>query len=157
ILSPEAGSQALVIWGEARGRGSVTLSASPVDVSEPLREMLFSRVPSIVLTSATLAGDGSFEFVKSRLGGEDAVGLAPDSPFDLQSQAVLYVPKSFPEPRHDSFIPRLVEELRALLAITRGRAFLLFTSYLNLRRVREALDGSVPYPLLAQGEASRHA
>lgn len=157
IISPESASHTLVTWGEARGRGSVALSASPIDVSEPLREMLFTRVPTVVLTSATLAVDGSFEFVKSRLGVEEAVELALESPFEPSRQAVLYVPKNFPEPRHDTFVTRLVNELRELLNITRGRAFLLFTSYLNLRRVRAALEGTVPYPLLAQGDASRHA
>ena len=157
ILSPERSSLMLVTWGEARGRGSVALQASPIDVAEPLKEMLFARVPAVVLTSATLAVDGSFTFVKSRLGVDEAVELALESPFDPVRQAVLYVPRSFPEPRHESYVARLASEIRGLLDITSGRAFLLFTSYQNLRRVREALGTQVPWPLMAQGDASRHA
>jgi ATP-dependent DNA helicase DinG len=157
ILSPADSAMSLVTWGEVRGRGSVALQASPIDVSEPLREMLFSQVPTVVLTSATLAINDSFEFVRSRLGVGKAVELALESPFDPSRQAVLYVPKGFPEPRHEAFIPRLAEELGQLLDITGGRAFILFTSYSNLRRVREAIEPSTPWPLLAQGDASRHA
>ena len=156
ILSPERAPYPLVTWGEARGR-SVSLSASPIDVSVPLREMLFSQVPTVVLTSATLAIGESFEFVKSRLGIDETAELALESPFDLASQAVLYVPKGFPEPRHETFHARFVEQVRELLSITSGRAFILFTSFANLHRTREALTGTVPYPLLAQGDASRRA
>src|SRR5262245_26892121 len=156
ILSPERAAYPLVTWGETRGR-SISLSASPIDVSVPLREMLFSQVPTVVLTSATLAIGESFEFIKRRLGIDDSAELALESPFDLTSQAVLYVPKGFPEPRHETFHARFMEQVRELLSITDGRAFILFTSFANLRRTREALTGTVPYTLLAQGDASRRA
>ncbi len=155
LLSTERAAR-LVTWGEARGR-SIALQASPIDVSGPLREMLFGRIPAVVLTSATLAIDGSFDFVKRRLGVEDAQDLILESPFDPASQAVLYIPRNFPEPRHEAFLPRLTETLRALMEVTSGRAFILFTSFANLRRVREALEGTIPWPLMAQGDASRHA
>ena len=147
---------ALVTWGEARGRG-VTLHVSPIDVSGPLREMLFTRAEAVVLTSATLAIGGSFEFVRTRLGIDEADELSLDSPFDPAAQAVLYVPRKFPEPRDDEFLARLVEQSLQLLRVTSGRAFLLFTSIANLQRAREALADSLPYPLLVQGEATRHA
>ena len=156
ILAPERAPYPLVTWGEARGR-SHALSASPIDVSVPLREMLFSQVPTVVLTSATLAIAESFEFVRSRLGIDETAELALESPFDLASQAVLYVPKGFPEPRHEAFHTRFVEEVRELLSITSGRAFILFTSFAHLRRTRDALTGTVPYPLMAQGDAPRRA
>ncbi len=146
----------MVTWGEARGR-NVILQAAPIDVSAALRQMLFARVPAVVLTSATLAIDGTFDFVKGRLGlRQGTEELILDSPFDLQNQAVLYVPRGFPEPRHETFIPRFAEQVRVLLSITSGRAFLLFTSYANLRRAREALEGTLPWPLMAQGDEARH-
>jgi ATP-dependent DNA helicase DinG len=144
-----------VTWGEVRGR-NVVVRAAPIDVSAALRLMLFARVPAVVLTSATLAIDGTFDFVKGRLGVVDPEELILESPFDLKNQAVLYVPREFPEPRHETFIPRFAEQVRALLSITSGRAFLLFTSYANLRRAREALEGTLPWPLMAQGDAARH-
>jgi ATP-dependent DNA helicase DinG len=156
VFAPERAPYPVVTWGEARGR-SIALSASPIDVSGPLRGMLFSQVPTAVLTSATLAIEGSFSFVRSRLGIDEATDLILESPFDAASQAILYVPRGFPEPRHESFMPRFVEEVRAMLAITSGRAFILFTSFANLRRAREALAGTIPWPLLAQGDAPRRA
>ena len=159
ILKPKEegppGSGPIVTWGERRGRG-LRLHASPIDVSEPLRRMLFSRVPAVILTSATLAIDDSFAFVRRRLGLDEADELILESPFDLARQAVLFVPKRFPEPRDESFAAQFVEVARSLLDVTAGRAFLLFTSFANLRRAHLSLRGSVPYPLLAQGDAPRH-
>ncbi len=154
-----AEDESFVGWGERRGRG-VFLNASPIDVSGPLREMLFDRVESAVLTSATLTVEDSFDFVASRLGltgGRDTTLLSLPSPFDLGSQSVLYVPGSIPDPGSPAFADAALEEILALLDVTRGRAFLLFTSFASLRRTREALEGRVPWPLLSQGEASRHA
>ncbi len=146
----------MVAWGEMRGR-NVTLQASPIDVSGPLREMLFSRTPSVILTSATLTIDRSFAFVRRRLGLDEARELMLESPFDPQRQAVLYVPRNFPEPRHEGFMTEFLEQARALLEVTSGRAFLLFTSYANLERAKQALIRSAPWPIMAQGDAARHA
>jgi ATP-dependent DNA helicase DinG len=161
ILEPERaraapGGAPVVTWGEVRARG-VALQASPIDVSGPLRALLFERVPCAVLTSATLAVRGGFDFVRARLGVDEARELVLESPFDPGRQAVLFLPKKMPEPRHESFMDRYIEQVRALLEITSGRAFLLFTSFGNLRRARGALEGRVPWPLLVQGDASRHA
>jgi ATP-dependent DNA helicase DinG len=161
ILEPERAAKApggspMVTWGEVRGRG-VALQASPIDVSGPLRNLLFDRIPCAILTSATLAVRGGFDFVRARLGIDEAQELVLESPFDPARQAVLFLPKGMPEPRHETFMARYIELVRGLLEITAGRAFLLFTSFSNLRRAREALEGKVPWPLLVQGDATRHA
>ena len=147
--------ESAVFWGERRGRG-VHLAASPIDVSSLLSELLFERVDSAILTSATLSVSGSFEFARSRLGLGRAATLALPSPFDLAMQSILYVPSSIPEPASAGFALAVNDEIRSLLKITDGRAFLLFTSFASMRREREALEGAVPWPLLTQGEASRH-
>jgi len=143
-----------VYFVETRGRG-VFLKAIPIDVSAMLRELLFERVRAAVLTSATLAVDGGFEYIKSRLGIDSAEGLMLASPFDYAEQAVLYVPRGMPDPRSPSFVDRVAREIAALLAHSRGRAFVLFTSYANMSAVAERLAGEVPYPLLIQGEAPK--
>jgi len=145
-----------VFWGERRGRG-IFLTASPIDVSSQLRELLFQRIDAAVLTSATLTVDGSFEFVRERVGLGSASTLSLPSPFDLESQSILYVPASTPEPSDAGFALAVDDEIRSLLAITNGRAFLLFTSIAAMKRERESLEGTVDWPLLMQGEASRHA
>ncbi|MBI3449931.1 MAG: ATP-dependent DNA helicase [Acidobacteria bacterium] len=145
-----------VFWGERRGRG-IFLTASPIDVSSQLRELLFQRIDAAVLTSATLTVDGSFEFVRERVGLGRAATLSLPSPFDLETQSILYVPAATPEPSEAAFAQAVDDQIRSLLAITEGRAFLLFTSLAAMRRERESLEGTVDWPLLMQGEASRHA
>jgi ATP-dependent DNA helicase DinG len=145
----------MVIWGECRGRG-VHLKASPIDVSDSLRELLFDRLDTAVLTSATLSVEDRFDFMASRLGVAEAGTLSLPSPFDLHDQSVLYLPESMPDPASPGFPEAALEEILALLEITRGRAFLLFTSFASLRRTRKDLEGKVPFPLMSQGEASRH-
>jgi len=142
---------------EGRGRAGVILSASPIDVSSLLRERLFESLHASVLTSATLAVEGEFDFFRSRLGLASAETLLVDSPFDPASQAVLYLPPRMPEPRDPGFIPRAVEEILGLLDVTKGRAFLLFTSYANLDRVRVALEQEGSWNLIVQGEGSKVA
>ncbi len=143
-----------VYFVETRGRG-VFLKATPIDVSARLREMLFERVRAAVLTSATLAVDGDFEYLKARLGVEPTQELLLPSPFDYESQAVFYVPRTMPAPQAPSFVDRVADEVVRLLEVSRGRAFVLFTSYANMNAVAERIASRVPFPLLIQGEAPK--
>jgi ATP-dependent DNA helicase DinG len=143
-----------VYFVETRGRG-VFVRATPIDVSERLRELLFDRVRAAVLTSATLAVDGGFAYLKQRLGLPEAHQLLLPSPFDFARQALLYVPRRMPDPRAPAFVERATTEIARLLAISEGRAFVLFTSYAHLNAVAERLAGLVPYPVLLQGEAPK--
>ena len=150
----EAADPAFVYFLEVRGRG-VFLRAAPIDVSAIVREHLLDRHESAVLTSATLTVDGSFDYLRQRLGLSEAHELRLPSEFDYRRQAILYLPPSMPEPRDATFSSAVAAELRALLALTRGRAFVLFTSYANLRQVHDLLAPRVPYPLLVQGSSPR--
>jgi ATP-dependent DNA helicase DinG len=149
-----AEDDAHVYFVETRGRG-VFLRATPIDVAPALRELLFERVRAAVMTSATLAVDGDFEYLKARLGIEPTEELLLPSPFDHASQALLYVPRQMPEPRAPSFPQRVAEEVLGLLELSRGRAFVLFTSYANMNAVAERIAGELPYPILIQGEAPK--
>ena len=145
-----------VFWWERRGRG-VFLEASPIDVSAILRERLFERVETVVLTSATLAVGGTFDFLKRRLGIVNAKEKILDSHFDYPSQALLYTPLSLPDPREPGFAARAAEEVVEVLKATRGRAFVLFTSYQQMRDVYERVRHRLRYPMLLQGMAPRTA
>ncbi|HEY7514168.1 MAG TPA: ATP-dependent DNA helicase, partial [Vicinamibacteria bacterium] len=145
-----------VYFVETRGRG-VFLRATPIDVSERLRELLFERTRAAVLTSATLAVDGRFDYVKDRLGLEASEELILPSPFRFEEQAVLYVPRRMPEPASPAFVDAAAEEVVKLLEESRGRAFVLFTSYANMNAVAERIAGRVEFPLLIQGEAPKAA
>jgi ATP-dependent DNA helicase DinG len=145
-----------VYFVETRGRG-VFLRATPIDVSERLRESLFDRMRSAVLTSATLAVDGRFDYLKARLGLGEARELRLPSPYRYESQAVLYVPRGMPEPQSPVFVERAAAEVERILTVTRGRAFVLFTSHANMNAVAGRVAGRLPYPLLIQGEAPKAA
>jgi ATP-dependent DNA helicase DinG len=145
-----------VFFLELRGRG-VFLRAAPIDVSAVVRELLLDRMQGTVLTSATLAVDGSFEYVRARLGARNARELLLPSEFDFTTQSVLYLPRRMPDPRSPQFLAAAAEEVLELLRCSRGRAFVLFTSYAAMREVRVRIDGRIPYPLLVQGTAPRSA
>jgi ATP-dependent DNA helicase DinG len=130
-----------VAWTELRGR-SVSLGASPVDVSAIMREEVFGRTRAVVLTSATLATDGSFAFTKQRLGVASEVDeLVVPSPFDYPRQAALYTPRTMPDPRDPGFLEAAAEEIVALVELTGGGAFVLTTS---VRAMQELARRCVP-------------
>ena len=143
-----------VYWYERRGRG-VFLAATPIDVSEILREQLFERFDTVVLTSATVAVAGGFDYVKQRLGVLPAKEVVLPHEFDFREQALLYMPRSMPDVRHASFSASAAEEIAKLLEISQGRAFCLFTSYAQMRDVYERVSSKVTFPLLLQGTAPR--
>jgi len=143
-----------VYFAETRGRG-VFLRAMPIDVSGRLKELLFDELRAAVLTSATLAVDGGFAYVKDRLGIEPSDELLLASPFRYEEQALLYVPHGMPEPIAPEFVDRAADEVVRLVELSRGRAFVLFTSYANMNAVAERIAGRVAYPILIQGEAPK--
>ncbi|HET7696397.1 MAG TPA: ATP-dependent DNA helicase [Vicinamibacterales bacterium] len=145
-----------VYYLDIRGRG-VFLRASPIDVSDIVREMLLDRMQATVLTSATLTVDGRFEYVRGRLGIRNAHETRLASEFDYRRQAILYLPKKMPDPRSSEFVAAAGREVVEILKRTDGRAFVLFTSYNNLRQVHEFASTRVPYPMLVQGSAPRSA
>ncbi len=152
----EGRDRTFVYWWERRGRG-IFLEASPIDVSPILREKVFERIRTVVLTSATLSVLSRFDFLKRRLGVQVAREKILESHFDFARQALLYTPLHLPDPREPGFAARAAQEVIALLKVTRGRAFVLFTSYLQMRAVYERVRRSLRYPLILQGTAPRTA
>lgn len=158
----------LVRWLERRGgegRQNIVAHAAPIDISGALREALFERVETTVLTSATLATRDGFDYLRSRLGlaggGLRVRESVHPSPFDYESQAVVVVPTDLPLPfgaqgaAFDEATANVVEDLTAA---SDGGVFVLFTSYRSLQAVarelrRRGLDGI--WPLFVQGEAPR--
>ena len=149
-----AGDPDYVYYVETRGRG-VFLRASPIDVARIVQEALFDRMRATVLTSATLAVDGSFDYVKGRLGIRNAEELRLASEFDYASQALLYLPRRVPSPKAPAFAEAAGREVIEILKRSRGRAFVLFTSYGVLRVVQPLVEMALPYPVLVQGTAPR--
>ncbi len=152
-----------VFWLESRdsgipGRGAIFLRASPIDIAGTLRERLYADCPAVIMTSATLAPGGDFEFARTRLGLPEAEALRLPSPFDYQRQAMLYLPDDLPEPAHPGFLRAALSRIAELIALTEGRAFLLFTSHQRMRQAHQALAPFLQkrHLVLIQGEAPKH-
>ena len=152
----EEDDERYVYWVEKRGRGCF-LQATPIDVSPILSERLFHKVDSVILTSATLAVAGGFDYTEKRLGLAGARGLVVPSHFDYRKQTLLYVPQHLPEPRNPAFSKAAGEEVTRILEYSRGRAFVLFTSYQQMRLVYEQVSFDIEYPTLLQGTGPRTA
>jgi len=150
----ESNERNYVYWFERRGKG-VFLVATPIDVSGILRERLFDAFDTVVLTSATLAVGGRFDFLRQRLGIAAARERVLSHEFDFRRQALLYIPTTMPDVRDARFAPQAAEEIVRLLELTRGRAFCLFTSYSQMNDVFERVRAQVRFPLLVQGTAPR--
>lgn len=145
-----------VFYLEWRGRG-IFLKASPVDVSRVVREFLLDRFETAVFASATLAVDDNFDYIRGRLGIGRARELRLPSEFDYATQTVLYLPQRMPSPKLPAFAPAVAAETVAILERTRGRAFVLFTSYAMLRSVQAVIEASLDFPIFVQGSAPRSA
>jgi len=143
-----------VYWCEKRGRG-VFINATPIDVSGILEENLFAKIQTAVLTSATMTAGGSFDFIRGRLGIGQARKLIVESHFDFKRQAVLYLPRSMPDPRSRDFLDASVDEIVRILEVTSGRAFVLFTSIASMRETYDRVRDLIDYPALIQGQGSK--
>jgi ATP-dependent DNA helicase DinG len=161
--------RSFVYWLERRGRGTF-LRASPIDVSGLLQDKLFERVETVVMTSATLASAGSFNFMRKRLGllaelesfedepsgaSQKTDDLIAPSGYDYDRQAVLYLPPRMPDPRSPQWAEAASLEVIKILRATEGRAFVLATSFAGMRSLYEMVVREVDYPCLLQGTASK--
>ena len=152
----EEDDENFVFWLEKRGRGCF-LQATPIDVAPIVSERLFNNTETVVLTSATLAVSGSFDYAQKRLGLEYARSLIVPGHFDYQNQALLYVPQKLPEPRNPAFTKEAALEIVRILKHSRGRAFVLFTSYQQMRLVYDIVSLEIEYPTLLQGTGPKRA
>jgi ATP-dependent DNA helicase DinG len=141
----------------AGGRSNVFLQATPIEVGPILRECLWSKMETAVLTSATLAVGGGFDYIRQRLGLDHARESIVPSHFDYESQVILYVPPDLPDPRTPQFTAQASDRIKRLLEITRGRAFVLFTSYAQMNEIYDRLLGVLDFPMLKQGDAPKSA
>jgi ATP-dependent DNA helicase DinG len=145
-----------IAWVERGERdGRYEVNSAPFDVAEFLRAALFARTSSVVLTSATISIDGSFDFLKRSLGVTDAQEVIAPSPFDYARQARLYLAPPDVNPKANDFARKAAPIVEECLDRCRGRAFVLFTSYARLREVYALLRERLPFPVKLQGELPR--
>jgi ATP-dependent DNA helicase DinG len=153
----QAPSDETIAWVErSEGDGRYTLNCAPHDVADFLRSTLFSHTQSVVLTSATLTiGENSFAYLRRSLGVDEAQELVAPSPFDYRRQARLFIAPAPLNPKAADFARRAAPLVEECLDRTRGRAFVLFTSYARLREVYALLRERIAFPVRLQGELPR--
>ena len=146
-----------VYWKEVTAR-TTTVGASPIDISDVMRERVFARVGTAVLTSATLTSDGDFAYVRERLGIDgDATELVLPSPFDFERQTALFIPIDAPDPRREGYLEGLARLLAATSDVVDGGTLALFTSTRDMLEVAELVRPLVMKRLRVQGERPRQS
>jgi len=156
IERAEFSDEASIAWVErSESDGRYQINSAPHDVAAFLRATLFERTQSVVLTSATIASGSSFDFLRRTLGVTDAQDLIAPSPFAYESQARLFVAPANVNPKAPQFAKLAAPIVEECLDRSRGRAFVLFTSYARLREVYALVRERIPYPVRMQGELPR--
>jgi ATP-dependent DNA helicase DinG len=147
-----------VYWVERTGKTQQfhALHAAPVDVAAHLRALLFREDHCCIMTSATLSvGSVALDYFRTRVGAEEADAQQIGSPFDYERQMRLYITRKMPDPRDGGYEEALADRIEHFVQKTKGRAFVLFTSYKTMSAIasamRERLD-DLDYKLLVQGE-----
>jgi len=145
-----------ITWVErVDGEGRYQVNSAPFDVAAYLRTALFLRTQSVVLTSATIATGNSFAFLRDSLGIDEAQEYVAPSPFDYRTQARLFVAPPDCNPKESGFARRVAPLVEEILDVTRGRAFVLFTSYARLHEVYTLVRERIAFPVKLQGEMPR--
>ncbi|UCE60376.1 MAG: DEAD/DEAH box helicase [Phycisphaerales bacterium] len=155
----EQAEEGWVYWidSAAARRRRVTLSGRPVDVGPMLKESLFDAADSVVMTSATLTttGEDPFTYLRTRLNLDDVRCLKLGSPFDYRKQVKVYVESGMPDPGNEmAFVPAACDAIEKYVLRSKGRAFVLFTSYQMLQKCADMLASFLEehkMPLLVQG------
>lgn len=158
IEEESAASEPSVRWAQISGQG-VSFHLVPLDVAEQLGDLVQANAAAWVCTSATLAIGESFDHFMQRIGMRDARTARYGSPFDYESQTLMYLPRGLPPPSSPRHTVSVVDAALPVLRASGGRAFMLFTSHRALREAAELLlarlGPALPFPVLVQGDAPR--
>lgn len=129
-----------VYWVQRSGQiGSISVNGAPLDVSVLLNQYVYANLRSVIMTSATMTIDGSFDFIAEHLGLQSAKVLDLGSPFDHERSTLVYIPEEMPEPNDPRYTQTMLDIMAESLIATQGRALVLFTSHRALREARNAL------------------
>lgn len=150
LLTSEAEDDT-IHWYETFSK-NFTLNLTPINVAEPFMLAMQHYQCAWIFTSATIAIKDNFHYFAKNLGLENSQSLQLTSPFNFAEQAILYVPKNLPEPRSDRFTEKVIEAALPVLRASKGRAFLLFTSFRALHEAEKLLANRIDHPILVQGQ-----
>lgn len=150
----EAGNVDFIQWLEIRGSGFL-LHQTPLDIAETYQSRMQDYNCQSIYTSATLTVNKHFKHFSGQLGLSDVKSLSWESPFNFNQQALLFLPEGMPDPREQGYTEEVIERALPVLELTRGHAFILFTSHRALRIAAELIKEKIDYPVLVQGDAPR--
>jgi len=140
----------MISWYETKSQ-RFSLHKTPMTISKTFREYIDSKPGSWIFTSATLTIKDDFGYFSGRLGIKDAKTLQWYSPFDYARQSIMYIPKNLPDPRDNTYVDAMIEAIIPVVKISKGRTFILVTSYRVLNQLASELENKIDYPLLVQG------
>ena len=144
-----------VLWYETYTK-SFMLHSTPIDVASIFQKHTDSFSASWLFTSATLQVNKKFDHFANNIGLQDYHSGVWDSPFDYEKQSLLYLPENLPQPSDFSYTKELMQAAVPVLQASKGRAFVLFTSYSAMYKARDYLKQVLPYELLVQGDLPKH-
>ncbi len=150
----QTNEQQYIRWCDIRKR-HYSLHMTPISIAPHFKEQLGKYPGAWIFTSATLAVGNTFQYFSERMGIDSATELLLDSPFNFQQQALIYLPPNLPEPNSYQYNPQIIAVAKNVIKLARGRTFFLFTSYRALAEAKQAMENSIDYPLLVQGDAPR--
>ncbi len=146
---------ASIYWYETYSKGFV-LHSTPIDIAALFKQQRDALPGSWIFTSATLEVGRDFEHFAKRLGLDEYEKGNWNSPFDYPQQSLLFLPDNLPEPSSFDYTEKLIQQAIPVLQASKGRAFLLFTSYRALNEAAKLLQRKVEYPILIQGSLPKH-
>ena len=144
-----------IYWYETFSKGFV-LHSTPIDIAALFKQQRDALPGSWIFTSATLEVGHDFDHFAKRLGLDEYEKGNWNSPFDYQQQSLLFLPDNLPEPSSFDYTDKLIQQAIPVLEASKGRAFLLFTSYRALNEAAKLLQRKVDYPILIQGSLPKH-
>lgn len=148
-------NQQKIFWVE-RFKRTLVFQATPIEISSSFLALLKRQSSAYIFTSATLTMASSFACFTKPLGIEtEAKTLALPSPFDFETQALLYLPRSMPDPKNNAYYEALLERVIPVIQACGGRCFFLFTSHRALKLMAGMLADHLSFPLLVQGEEAK--
>ncbi len=141
---------------DRRDAKRVALKGKPINVAGLLRVALFQDTPTVVMTSATLSTNGTFDYIEDEIGVQEPRRLIVESPFEQDKQSLFIIPGKFPDPRSDEYQDALADSIIQCIRYARGRTLCLFTSFRNLNFVYDRVEREVrEVMLLKQGDKPR--
>ncbi len=149
------GEEQSVLWYETYTK-SFMLHATPIDVASIFQKHTDNFSDTWLFTSATLQVNKKFDHFAQNIGLENYKSGVWDSPFDYEKQSLLYLPDNLPQPSEPSYTKELMQVALPVLNASRGRAFILFTSYYAMHKAYDFLKQRLPYELLMQGDLPKH-